>query len=98
MTELMLLPPNQLSHVLRHDQIFTQAIALLKDDWEPDANQMFHQPMTPNVIELARALQQANLVPGRWQLSDYRQVSELIAQHGNWFSPAARQALLALFA
>ena len=48
-------------------------------------------------IEMARALQQAGMVKGRWQLDDYGQVKDLLALHAEWFSPTARNALLAPF-
>lgn len=97
MNEYPLLSPSYLMAAMRHDQTFQHAAAMLHDDWDPNEGGLFREMLQAPDIEMARALQQAGMVKGRWQLDDYGQVKDLLALHAEWFSPTARNALLASF-
>ena len=76
---------------------FQHAAALLHDDWDPNEGGLFREMLQVADIEMARALQKAGMIKGSWQLDDYGQVKDLLALHAEWFSPAARNTLLAPF-
>ncbi|MFR0591915.1 hypothetical protein ACLUWM_01390 [Limosilactobacillus mucosae] len=97
MNEYPLLPPSYMLAAMKHDQTFQHAVALLHDDWDPNEGGLFREMLQVADIKMARALQKAGMIKGSWQLDDYGQVKDLLALHAEWFSPAARNTLLAPF-
>lgn len=97
MNEYSLLPPSYMLAAMKHDQTFQHAAALLHDDWDPNEGGLFREMLQVADIEMVRALQKAGMIKGSWQLDDYGQVKDLLALHAEWFSPAARNTLLAPF-
>jgi hypothetical protein len=92
-----LLPPHDLQLVLENSQEYQQAKKLLWLDWDEEPNQLYHNPVTPTVVHLARMLQQAGLVRGRVDLANYREVGQMVGQHPRWFSATAKNELLKPF-
>lgn len=94
---MKLLRPAELQLALDNSQEFQQAKKLLWLNWDEDPNSLYHHPVEPNVVRLARSLQAAGMITGRVHLDNYREVSQMIGHHDRWFSSRAKQELLAPF-
>lgn len=92
-----ILKPRVMQKILTHNRDYQRAVALLNQQWEPDDQLLFHDVLQAPDVQFARQLQVAKLVQGQVDLSDYQAVNKLLMQHDSWFSPAARQELLAPF-
>lgn len=97
MSEEPLLQPSYMVAAMKHNQTYQHAAALLKDNWDPNAGGLFREMLRGNDIEMARALQEAGMIKGKWNLADYGQVGDLLSVHAEWFSPDARNELLSFF-
>lgn len=92
-----MLKPTDLAHALTHDRTFTQAVALLNLKWETNPNAIVNNLVTAVDVQFARRLQEQEIISGKVDLTEYRDCAQLIAHHGGWLSPGARNALLAPF-
>lgn len=92
-----LLKPAYLIAALAKQDSYRRACQLLWLNWPEDVNLLYNKPVEAADIHFARALQESGLVKGRVHLNNYREVSQLLAQHGRWFSRNAQQELLAPF-
>ncbi|KRN58518.1 hypothetical protein [Limosilactobacillus secaliphilus] len=93
-----LLGPQYLIEALTHSPEYERACQLLWLNWNEDPNALYRHPVEPEDVRFARALQDSQLVRGRLDLGNYRDVSQLLAHHGRWFSNNGRDELLAPFA
>lgn len=92
-----LLGPQYLIEALTHSQEYQRACQLLWLNWNEDVNSLYQHPVEQSDVRFARALQDGQLVRGRLNLASYRDVSQLLAHHGRWFSSNGRDELLAPF-
>ena len=92
-----ILNPRAMQHVLTHSQEYQRAVGLLNENWDPDDQPIYCNVLEAADVHIARQLQLAGLIGGRVDLNNYRAVNQLIMRHDQWFSPSARQALLAPF-
>lgn len=92
-----LLKPEYLIAALADQPEYHRACQLLWLNWPEDVNVLYNKPVEPADIRFARALQNSGLVSGRVHLDNYREVSQLLAQHNHWFSRNAQHELLAPF-
>lgn len=94
---MKLLKPAELQMALDNSPEFQQAQQLLWLNWDEDPNVLYHNPVEPSVVRLARSLQEAGVVSRQVRLDNYREVSQMIGHHDRWFSARAKQELLAPF-
>ena len=92
-----LLKPAVMQTVLTHDRRYIRAVGLLNGNWDPDDQPIYRDLLAASDVVLARQLQQATLIHGRVNLTDYQSVSQLLNRHPQWFSAGAQQALLKPF-
>ncbi len=77
-----LLGPQYLIEALTHSPEYERACQLLWLNWNEDPNALYRHPVEPEDVRFARALQDSQLVRGRLDLGNYRDVSQLLAHHG----------------
>ncbi|EEU29682.1 hypothetical protein HMPREF0501_01476 [Limosilactobacillus coleohominis 101-4-CHN] len=94
---MTLLAPRYLQMVMENDIEYQQAKKLLWLDWDEEPNQLYQNPVTTSVVQMARALQQSDLIQGRIKLDNYQAVSQLVGMHDRWFAAAAKRELLRPF-
>ena len=94
---MTLLAPRYLQMVMENDIEYRQAKKLLWLDWDEEPNQLYQNPVTTSVVQMALALQQSDLIQGRIKLDNYQAVSQLVGMHDRWFSAAAKRELLRPF-
>lgn len=94
---MKLLPPQILQAAIDNSATFKKAKKLLWLNWDEDPNMLYHNQVEPDIVEMARILQQTGVIKGRVDLSDYRAVSQMLAQHSYWFSQNGKAALLSPF-
>ena len=92
-----LLKPQYLQAALTNSHDFQRAQQLLWLNWPEDVNYLYNNPVQPADIKFARELQDNDLVKGQVDLNDYRQVSQMLAHHGQWFSKSAEKTLMTPF-
>lgn len=92
-----LLKPTTMHEILTRTSTYQRAVKLLHQDWEVDGLSLFHHRLQAADVQLARLLQEHDLVPGSVDLGDYRAVSELANQHPQWFTAGAQRELLRPF-
>ena len=90
---MTLLAPRYLQMVMENDIEYRQAKKLLWLDWDEEPNQLYQNPVTTSVVQMARALQQSDLIQGRIKLDNY----QAVGMHDRWFSAAAKRELLRPF-
>ena len=56
---MTLLAPRYLQMVMENDIEYRQAKKLLWLDWDEEPNQLYQNPVTTSVVQMARALQQS---------------------------------------
>ncbi|MBB1062594.1 hypothetical protein [Limosilactobacillus fastidiosus] len=95
MTEL--LKPTVMKQILTHSKEYQRALKLLNVDWNLGNQMLFRDRVTGADVTLARQLQQHHLIVGNVNLDDYQAVGQLLSQHSQWFSAAARHELLKPF-
>jgi hypothetical protein len=86
-----------MQRVLTHSDEYRRAVGLLNENWDPDDQPIYRNVLEAADVHFARQLQLAGLLAGTTDLSNYQSVNQLIMRHDQWFSPGARQALLAPF-
>ena len=91
------LSPTQMRDILTHGTRYQRAVQLLNEDWDFGQSPVSKQLVDAVDVSWAHLLQDAQLIPGRVDLHDYRDASQLLARYPEWFSNAGRQALLAEF-
>lgn len=92
-----LLEPRTMRAILTHDRTYQRAVKVLREDWDLDAQSLFHNRIQASDVRFARLLQKAQLVTGTVNLMDYQAVNELMMRHEQWFSAGARSALVRPF-
>ena len=95
MTEL--LKPTVMKQILTHSKEYQRAVKLLNVDWDLGNQMLFQDRVMAADIILARQLQHHHLIIGNVNLDDYQAVGQLLSQHSQWFSGAARFELLKPF-
>ena len=95
MTEL--LKPTVMKQILTHSKEYQRAGKLLHVDWDLGNQMRFRDRVMAADVILARQLQHHRLVIGNVNLDDYQAVGQLLSQHSQWFSWAARFELLKPF-
>lgn len=88
----------QLREILKQGRQYRRAVNLLQERWEVHENQLKYDLVEPRDVNWARLLQNQKLVIGKHDLNSYREASQLLNRHPEWFSAAGRATLLAPFA
>lgn len=88
----------QLREILQHGQQYRRAVNLLQEHWEVHENQLKYDLVEPRDVHWARLLQEQRLIIGKHDLNSYREASQLLNRHPEWFSAVGRTTLLAPFA
>lgn len=91
------LQPNDLQSVLSHDYLYKRAVKVLLEQWDTEGNQLFSDQIKAGDIIFARKLQQAGLIQGSKDFSDYQSVQEFVVQHDQWLSGVAKTELISKF-
>lgn len=92
-----LLKPGVMKQILTHSKEYQRAVKLLKADWDLGDQMLFQDRVMAGDVVLARQLQHHHLIIGNVNLDDYHAVGQLLSQHSQWFSGAARFELLKPF-
>lgn len=95
MTELI--KPVVMKQILTHSREYQRALKLLNVDWDLGDQMLFRDRVTGADVILARQLQHHHLIIGNVNLDNYQAVSQLLAQHAQWFSGGGRRELLKPF-
>ncbi|HIW70534.1 MAG TPA: hypothetical protein H9876_04040 [Candidatus Limosilactobacillus merdipullorum] len=88
----------QLREILKQGHQYRRAVNLLQERWEVHENQLKYDLVEHRDVNWARLLQNQKLIIGKYDLNSYREVSQLLNRHPEWFSAAGRATLLAPFA
>ncbi|MDO4903205.1 MAG: hypothetical protein Q3959_02975 [Limosilactobacillus sp.] len=92
-----LLNPMMLKRAIIRDEQYLHAVAILNQSWSLLDDMGSIQFLHDRDIIFARALQKAGLIKGKYDLFDYKQVSEMIQKNPSWYSGSSGMELLRPF-